>query len=88
MSFVLLHITSPSPSLTPLSFPSLRTAMLHFRFYSYEEFEANCDAKGDLYDVVGHMKLVNGQSMIGKPTIEVSEVATSRRMVVHIQRHE
>ncbi|KAL0887183.1 hypothetical protein Bca101_011166 [Brassica carinata] len=46
-----------------------------------EEFEANCDAKGDLYDVVGHMKLVNGQSMIGKPTIEVSEVATSRRMV-------
>ncbi|KAL0798573.1 hypothetical protein Bca101_053748 [Brassica carinata] len=27
-------------------------------------------------------------SMIGKPTIEVSEVATSRRMVVHIQPHE
>ncbi|KAL0734689.1 hypothetical protein Bca4012_010899 [Brassica carinata] len=68
---------------SPVAFPEN-----HFRFYSYEEFEANCDAKGDLYDVVGHMKLVNGQSMIGKPTIEVSEVATSRRMVVHIQPHE
>lgn len=42
----------------------------------------------NVQDVVGHMKLVNGQSMIGKPTIEVSEVATSRRMVVHIQPHE
>lgn len=29
---------------SPVAFPEN-----HFRFYSYEEFEANCDAKGDLY---------------------------------------
>ncbi|KAG2311652.1 hypothetical protein Bca52824_023209 [Brassica carinata] len=53
----------------PVAFPEN-----HFRFYSYEEFEANCDAKGDLY--VGQWT-----SMIGKPTIEVSEVAT--KLVSH-----
>lgn len=53
-----------------------------FSYVSYTYWFLN------VQDVVGHMKLVNGQSMIGKPTIEVSEVATSRRMVVHIQRHE
>ncbi|XP_018514499.2 uncharacterized protein LOC103868132 [Brassica rapa] len=31
-----------------------------FRFHSYEDFEAGCDMKGDLYDVIGHLKLVNG----------------------------
>uniref|UniRef100_A0A0D3D5T1 Replication protein A 70 kDa DNA-binding subunit B/D first OB fold domain-containing protein n=1 Tax=Brassica oleracea var. oleracea TaxID=109376 RepID=A0A0D3D5T1_BRAOL len=39
-----------------------------FRFHSYEDFEANCDIKGDLYDVVGHMKLVNGHTLIERPT--------------------
>uniref|UniRef100_A0A0D3EEN7 Replication factor A C-terminal domain-containing protein n=1 Tax=Brassica oleracea var. oleracea TaxID=109376 RepID=A0A0D3EEN7_BRAOL len=31
-----------------------------FRFHNYEEFKANCDSRGDLYDYIGHMKLVNG----------------------------
>ncbi|KAF2596658.1 hypothetical protein F2Q68_00009010 [Brassica cretica] len=39
----------------PISFDEDR-----FRFHSYEDFEANCDLKGDLYDVIGHMKLVDG----------------------------
>ncbi|XP_013722282.2 uncharacterized protein LOC106426124 [Brassica napus] len=30
-----------------------------FRFHNYEEFKANCDSRGDLYDYIGHMKLVN-----------------------------
>ncbi|CDY16318.1 BnaC01g23530D [Brassica napus] len=34
-----------------------------FRFYGYEEFEAASDVKGDLYYYVGHMKLVNEQTM-------------------------
>ncbi|KAF3578834.1 hypothetical protein DY000_02029998 [Brassica cretica] len=38
-----------------------------FRFHSYEDFQANCDLKGDFYDVVGHMKLFNGQSLIETP---------------------
>ncbi|CAF1926544.1 unnamed protein product [Brassica napus] len=32
-----------------------------FRFHGYEEFDAACDLKGDLYDYIGHIKLVNGQ---------------------------
>ncbi|KAH0926148.1 LOW QUALITY PROTEIN: hypothetical protein HID58_018404 [Brassica napus] len=35
------------------------------RFHSFEEFQAGCDSKGDLYDVLGHMKLVNGQCLTG-----------------------
>ncbi|CAF2042907.1 unnamed protein product [Brassica napus] len=31
-----------------------------FRFHSYEDFEAGCGMKGGLYDVIGHLKLVNG----------------------------
>ncbi|CAF2039420.1 unnamed protein product [Brassica napus] len=42
----------------PVPFPEDR-----FRFHGYEEFRANCDSKGDLYDYVGHMKLVNGQTI-------------------------
>ncbi|KAF3595501.1 hypothetical protein DY000_02024716 [Brassica cretica] len=50
----------------PVPFPEDR-----FRFYGYEEFEAACDLKGDLYDdvlfnitadYVGHLKLVNEQA--------------------------
>ncbi|WZZ08785.1 hypothetical protein YC2023_094706 [Brassica napus] len=33
-----------------------------FRFHGYEEFDAACDLRGDLYDYVGHIKLVNGQA--------------------------
>ncbi|KAL0876282.1 hypothetical protein Bca101_025987 [Brassica carinata] len=57
-----------------------KQCLLHFgepfRFYSIEEFEANCDAKGDLYEYDW------------ETNHRVSEVATSRRMVVHIQPHE
>ncbi|KAG2312370.1 hypothetical protein Bca52824_023927 [Brassica carinata] len=59
-----------------------------FRFHSYEEFQANCDLKGDLYDVVGHMKLVNGQSLIEHPVLDEVEIAKSRHLLVHVQSHE
>ncbi|CAN7015729.1 unnamed protein product [Brassica rapa subsp. trilocularis] len=57
-----------------------------FRFHSYEEFQAKCDLKGDLYDnlyVVGHMKLVNGQSIIETPVLDEVEIAKARRVLVH-----
>ncbi|KAF3497191.1 hypothetical protein DY000_02053792 [Brassica cretica] len=53
-----------------------------FRFHSYEEFQANCDLKGDLYDVVGHMKLVNGQSIVEAPVLDEVEIAKARRVTV------
>ncbi|CAN6899996.1 unnamed protein product [Brassica oleracea] len=59
-----------------------------FRFHSYEEFQANCDLKGDLYDVVGHMKLVNGQSIVEAPVLDEVEIAKARRILIHIQSHD
>ncbi|XP_022553421.2 uncharacterized protein LOC111203708 [Brassica napus] len=57
-----------------------------FRFHSHDDFEANCDLKGDLYDVVGHMKLVNGQTLIKRPILDETEISTS--VMVHLQSHE
>ncbi|CAN6900710.1 unnamed protein product [Brassica oleracea var. botrytis] len=59
-----------------------------FRFHSYEEFQANCDLKGDLYDVVGHMKLINGQSIVEAPVLDEVEIAKARRVLIHIQSHD
>ncbi|CAN6998025.1 unnamed protein product, partial [Brassica oleracea var. botrytis] len=59
-----------------------------FRFHSHDDFEANCDLKGDLYDVVGHMKLVNGQTLIKRPILDGTEISTTRRVMVHLQSHE
>ncbi|CAN6867799.1 unnamed protein product [Brassica oleracea] len=67
----------------PISFDEDR-----FRFHSYEDFEANCDLKGDLYDVVGYMKLVNGQTLIERPILDEVEIATSRHIMVHVQSHD
>ncbi|KAH0897944.1 hypothetical protein HID58_047512 [Brassica napus] len=56
MYWVADHIATMSVLLDiPIPFDEER-----FRFHSYEDFEANCDLKGDLYDVVSHMKLVDG----------------------------
>ncbi|KAG2325209.1 hypothetical protein Bca52824_007937 [Brassica carinata] len=59
-----------------------------FRFHSYEEFEANRDLKGDLYDVVGHMKLVNGQSLTERPVLDEVAIAAARHVLVHVQLHD
>ncbi|KAH0926515.1 hypothetical protein HID58_018771 [Brassica napus] len=61
-----------------------------FRFHSIEDFQANCDRKGDLYgiDVVGHMKLVNGQSLIGTPVLDEVEIERARHLLVHVQSHD
>ncbi|KAF3499249.1 hypothetical protein F2Q69_00043824 [Brassica cretica] len=59
-----------------------------FRFHSYEDFEANCDLRGDLYDVVGHMKLVNGQTLTERFILDELEVATTRHVLVHVQSHD
>ncbi|KAH0896420.1 hypothetical protein HID58_045988 [Brassica napus] len=59
-----------------------------FRFHSYEDFDANCDLKGDFYDVLGHMKLVNGQTLIELPILDEVEIATTRHVMVHVQSHD
>lgn len=44
--------------------------------------------QGDLFDVIGHLKLVNGQSLNESPFIDDAELATTRRILVHVQSHE
>ncbi|KAG2281778.1 hypothetical protein Bca52824_052998 [Brassica carinata] len=67
----------------PISFDEDR-----FRFHSYKDFEANCDLKGDLHDVIGHMKLVNGQTLIERPSLDDVKIATTRHIMIHVQSHD
>ncbi|XP_048610996.1 uncharacterized protein LOC111198356 isoform X2 [Brassica napus] len=64
----------------PVLFPVDR-----FRFHSYDEFRANCDSKGDLYDYVGHMKLVNGQTISEHMVLDEADIAEKRHLCVHVQ---
>uniref|UniRef100_A0A0D3BXJ9 Replication factor A C-terminal domain-containing protein n=1 Tax=Brassica oleracea var. oleracea TaxID=109376 RepID=A0A0D3BXJ9_BRAOL len=59
-----------------------------FRFHSYEEFYANCDRKVDLYDYVGHMKLVNGQTITEHTVLDEVDISDKRHLCVHVQTHE
>ncbi|CAF1932127.1 unnamed protein product [Brassica oleracea var. botrytis] len=59
-----------------------------FRFHGYEEFDAACDLKGDLYDFVGHIKLVNGQILSDSLVLDDAEKASSRRVLLHVQTHD
>ncbi|KAF2616997.1 hypothetical protein F2Q68_00040382 [Brassica cretica] len=59
-----------------------------FRFHGYEEFDAVCDLRGDLYDYVGHIKLVNGQVLNDSLVLDDAEIASSRRVLLHVQTHD
>lgn len=63
-----------------VSFPTDR-----FRFHTHEEFQANGGLRGDLYDIVGHLRLVNGQSLIDHPVLDEAQVTRTRRILVHLQ---
>ncbi|KAF2537545.1 hypothetical protein F2Q68_00020012 [Brassica cretica] len=39
-------------------------------------------------DVVGHMKLVSGQSIVEAPVLDEVEIAKARRVLIHVQSHE
>ncbi|KAG2255706.1 hypothetical protein Bca52824_075000 [Brassica carinata] len=51
-----------------------------FRFYGYEEFEAACDLRGDLYG----LGLLVSDSLV----LDEVEIASSRRILVHVQTHD
>ncbi|XP_013704081.1 uncharacterized protein LOC106407761 [Brassica napus] len=59
-----------------------------FRFRGYEEFDAACDLRGDLYDYVGHIKLANGQVLSDSIVLDDAEIASSRRVLLHVQTHD
>ncbi|KAL0727739.1 hypothetical protein Bca4012_023832 [Brassica carinata] len=60
---------------SPVPFPEDR-----FRFHSYAEFEAACDLRGDLY--------VNEQTLSDGLVLDEVEIASSRRILVHVQTHD
>uniref|UniRef100_A0A0D3DC04 Replication factor A C-terminal domain-containing protein n=1 Tax=Brassica oleracea var. oleracea TaxID=109376 RepID=A0A0D3DC04_BRAOL len=74
--------------LTPLQNSLVPFPEDRFRFHDHEEFEANCDLRGDLYDYVGHMRLINGQAMTEHLIIDEVDIAEKRHLVVHVQTHE
>ncbi|KAG2250796.1 hypothetical protein Bca52824_080932 [Brassica carinata] len=59
-----------------------------FRIHGYREFEAASDQRGDLYDYIGHIKLVNGQVLSDGPLLDETEIAASRRVELHVQTHD
>ncbi|XP_033138604.1 uncharacterized protein LOC103845628 isoform X1 [Brassica rapa] len=56
-----------------------------FRVHSFSDFEANCDLRGDLHDVVGHLKLVDGQALHQRPVLCTKDGSVSRKVTVHLQ---
>ncbi|CAN7057408.1 unnamed protein product [Brassica rapa subsp. trilocularis] len=59
-----------------------------FRFHGHEEFDAACDLRGDLYDYVGHIKLVNGEVLSDSLVLDDAEIASSHRVLLHVQTHD
>ncbi|CDY12070.1 BnaC03g59860D [Brassica napus] len=55
-----------------------------FRFHSFEEFMATCDSK----DYVGHMRLVNGQTLTDHIVLDEVAIAEKRHLCVHVQTHD
>ncbi|CAN6893869.1 unnamed protein product [Brassica oleracea] len=56
-----------------------------FRIHSFADFEANCDLRGDLHDVVGHLKLVDGHPLHQCPVLCTKDDSASRKVMVHLQ---
>ena len=42
----------------------------------------------NVLDVLGHMKLVDGQCVTERPIIDEAKVATTRHIMIHVQLHE
>ncbi|CAN6858873.1 unnamed protein product [Brassica oleracea] len=67
---------------------SIRFPEDRFRFHGYEQFEAACDLRGDLYDYIGHIRLVNEQTLNESLVLDEVEIASMRRILVHVQTHD
>ncbi|CDY35143.1 BnaA09g17800D [Brassica napus] len=52
-----------------------------FRIHSFADFEANCDLRGDLHDVVGHLKLVDGHPLHQRPVLCIKDDSASRKVL-------
>ncbi|KAL0863917.1 hypothetical protein Bca101_043035 [Brassica carinata] len=74
--------------LTVIDNPPVQIPEDRFKFHGYDDFRANCDSKGDLYDFVGHMRLVNGQTISSHAVLDEVDIAEKRHLSVHVQIHD
>ncbi|KAH0893940.1 hypothetical protein HID58_056369 [Brassica napus] len=81
-------------SLTAMSSPILTTCAslltqtgLGSTYMSYRHLKApfNCNFPTNDVDVVGHMKLLNGQILIQRPVLHEVAIATTQRVLIHLQ---
>ncbi|KAH0853238.1 hypothetical protein HID58_093361 [Brassica napus] len=56
-------------------------------YMSYRHLKApfNCNFPTNDVDVVGHMKLLNGQMLIQRPVLHEVATATTQRVLIHLQ---
>ncbi|WZY72366.1 hypothetical protein YC2023_004606 [Brassica napus] len=65
-----------------------------FRFHVHEDFEVNVGLRETLVtgkllnDIVGHIKLLNGHSLIHRLVLNRAEIANRRRIMIHLQTKE
>ncbi|CAN7076561.1 unnamed protein product [Brassica oleracea var. botrytis] len=78
---------SSNSVLSVLKYSSIRFPEDRFRFHGYEQFEAACDLRGDLYDYIGHIRLVNEQTLNQSLVLDEVEIASMRQILVHVQTH-
>ncbi|CAN6934383.1 unnamed protein product, partial [Brassica oleracea] len=80
--------------LSVLKDSSIRFPEDRFRFHGYEQFEAACDLRGDLYVLflyayyIGHIRLVNEQTLNESLVLDEVEIASMRRILVHVQTYD
>ncbi|KAF3609114.1 hypothetical protein DY000_02045426 [Brassica cretica] len=72
---------------------ALEDSSIHFpddriRIHGFREFDGASDMKGDLYDYIGHIKLVNGKVPSDGLLLDECEIAVSRRVELHVQTHD
>ncbi|KAL0855178.1 hypothetical protein Bca101_060330 [Brassica carinata] len=53
-----------------------------------DKFDAACDMRGELYDYIGHIKLVNGQTPSESLLLDEANIVASRRVDLHVQTHD
>ncbi|KAG2274076.1 hypothetical protein Bca52824_056631 [Brassica carinata] len=74
--------------LSVLEDSSIRFPEDRFRIHGFREFEAASDLRGDLYDYIGHIKLVNGKVPNDSLLLDEAEIVASRRVELHVQTHD
>ncbi|KAG2291779.1 hypothetical protein Bca52824_038448 [Brassica carinata] len=74
--------------LSVLEDSSIRFPKDRFRIHGFREFDAVSDLRGDLYDYIGYINLLNGQVPSDVLLLDEAQIAASRRVELHVQTHD